>query len=324
MEDLDLRTRIGKVWVEGVIGNSPGPRKSIDECHEIGRSPASVITLGSITRKPRVGNSGTTYWTDEKRPVATALNSIGLRNEGTEEILERVEELKVHGKPVIVSLAAEMESEFLEMAEMFANRGLSIELNLTCPNVDRQGRILAYDLDLASRTIYRVRRAIGDDNLIVKLNPHFDTLYQEEMSRMLPDTGVDVVALCNTVPYGIVIDPDSLQPVISAMTFGGVSGRSVHPIVLGQVVRYRRLLPAHIDIICEGGIWSGFDILAYFVGGGAFCRTATMYAEVGVKAFEQLTTQFIEEMEKRGLEALGSIPRLRDLPPFPADTPVSI
>jgi len=313
--DLNLTTQVGKLQVDGVIGNAPGPLKSIAECHEVGRSPASIITFGSLTNKKRIGNAGATYWTDGQRPVIIALNSIGLTNPGAEAVVDDVEDLKKHGKPVIISLAAESVDDFVIMASMFTNRGFSIELNLTCPNVEGHG-IFAYDLDDTARVISRVRNAIGEDNLIVKLNPSFDDRYIEHMCGVLVGSGVDAIALSNTIPNSLVINQETLKPEISTMTLGGLSGKSIHPIVMGQVFKYRRFIRemgSDLSIICEGGIWSGFDIFAYFMVGGNFCRIATMYAEVGPKAFEQLLTEFIDEMEKRGIQSVSDIPKLREL-----------
>ncbi len=313
--NLNLQTRVGKFQIEGVIGNAPGPRKSIEESHEVGRSPASIITLGSLTTKERMGNAGVTYWTDGQRPVMSALNSIGLTNPGVEAVLEGVNDLKSHGKPVIISLAAEFADDFVEMAAMFADRGFGIELNLTCPNVAGYG-IFAYDLSETARVVSRVRHTIGEDNLIVKLNPSFDDRYIEEMCAVLVGGGVDAIALSNTVPYSLIINQETLEPEISPMTLGGLSGKSIHPIVMGQVFKYRRFLRemgSDLSIICEGGIWSGFDIFAYFMAGGNFCRIATMYAEVGPRVFEQLLTEFISEMEKRGITSVSDIPKLREL-----------
>ena len=271
---MDLRTRIGKVKVEGVIGNSPGPGKSIDESHQVGRSPASVITFGSLPLEPREGNSGEVYWAQEAPEVA--LNSLGL--------------------PAI-----------------FSGLGFTLELNMTCPNIEKKG-IFAYNLEEVEKALQLVRKAAPDDNLVVKLNYHPDSSYIEAMCDVLINGGIDAVALCNTLPNGLVLGED-LKPVITPNNgLAGQSGKSIRPAVMGQVYQYRQILPPDIDIICEGGIWTGFDILGYFAAGGNFCRIATMYAERGVKAFGELTFQFLEEMEKRGYESLTDIPRLEGLP----------
>ena len=308
---MDLRTRIGKVKVEGVIGNSPGPGKSIDESHQVGRSPASVITFGSLPLEPREGNSGEVYWAQEAPEVA--LNSLGLPARRLKDYLGRINELKVYGKLVIVSVAGFSAAEFGELARIFSGLGFTLELNMTCPNIEKKG-IFAYNLEEVEKALQLVRKAAPDDNLVVKLNYHPDSSYIEAMCDVLINGGIDAVALCNTLPNGLVLGED-LKPVITPNNgLAGQSGKSIRPAVMGQVYQYRQILPPDIDIICEGGIWTGFDILGYFAAGGNFCRIATMYAERGVKAFGELTFQFLEEMEKRGYESLTDIPRLEGLP----------
>lgn len=308
---MDLRTRIGKVPVVGVVGNSPGPRKSIEECHEVGRSPAAVITVGSITAQEREGNKGNVYWSEEI--PEKALNSLGLPTKSPEYYSERIGELEQYDKPVIVSLAGFSTLEFCELADLFGRRGYSLELNMTCPNVEGKG-IFAYDLEAVREALRVVRHVAVNDNLIVKLNYHPDSSYIKAVCELLKEWRVRAVALCNTLPNGLILN-EELKPVITPNNgLAGQSGKSIKPVVMGQVYQYRKILPSDIDIICEGGIWTGFDILAYLAAGGSFCRIATMYAERGVKAFGELTFQFLEEMEKRGYEALTDIPRLEGLP----------
>lgn len=310
---MDLHTRVGKWDVEGVIGNSPGPKKSIEECHEVGKSAAGMITLGSLTAQARAGNQGDVYWAEGAPEVV--LNSLGLPTQPPESYLDRIGELEVYGKPIVTSLAGFSTAEFVSLAEMFGGRGYSIELNMTCPNNVEGKGIFAFDLSAVRQTIKEVRRVIGTDNPIVKLNYHPDSSYVQAMCELLNEEEVGAVALCNTLPNAMVISPQTLRPVITPNNgLAGQSGTSIRPVVTGQVYQYRRLLRPEISIICEGGVWTGWDILSYFIAGGDFCRSAAKYGEMGAKIFTQLTTEFIEEMEQRGFESLADIPRLEGLP----------
>ena len=304
--DIDLHTTVGKIKIEGVVGNSPGPRKELAEWHEVGKSPAGMITVGSFTSEAREGNSGEVFWVDGM-PTA-ALNSLGLPSKSPEEYSDEIEALRDYGTPIIVSIAGFSPGDFVDLARMFGNRGLSIELNLTCPNVKDKG-IFAFDLEATRRTIAEVRQVVESDNLIVKLNPHPDAAYIAAMCKILDEERVDAVALCNTVPGCMVLD-STLKPVITPNNgLAGLSGTGIKPIVTGQVFQYRQRLPT-IGIIAEGGVWNGRDILDYFVVGANFCRTATLYAQRGSVVFEDLIREFIGEMEKRGYGSLDEIPRL--------------
>jgi len=309
--DLNLQTRVGKVAVEGVIGNSAGPRKELAEWHEVGRSLAGIITVGSFCPEQSLGNSGEVFWVGGI--PEHALNSLGLPGKSPEEYSEEIEELRQYGKPINVSLAGFKPEDYAVLAKMFGNRGFSVKLNLTCPNVEGHG-IFAFDLDQTRQTIVEIRDIIGDDNLEVKLNPHPDASYIDSMCRILSDEKVDVVGLCNTVPNCLILNPETLKPVITPNNgLAGYSGSAIKPIVMGQVFQYRQRLP-QIGIVAEGGIWTGQDILDYFVAGADFCRIATIYAHKGAAAFAELTAEFVEQMENRGYESLDNIPRLDGLP----------
>lgn len=302
----ELQTRIGNVEVEGVIGNSPGPLKGLPEWRSVGQSLAGMITVGSFTPEAREGNPGEVFWVDGI--PTTALNSLGLPSKSPEEYSSEIEELREYGTTINVSIAGFKPDDFTRLARMFGNRGFGIELNLTCPNVEGEG-IFAFDLEATRRTIADVRQVVGSDTLIVKLNPHPETAYIEAMCTILDDERVDAVALCNTVPNCLVLD-SALKPVITPNNgLAGLSGTGIKPIVMGQVFQYRQRLPA-ISIIAEGGVWSGRDILDYFVVGANFCRTATLYAQRGAVVFADLTREFLEEMEERGFGSLADIPRL--------------
>lgn len=211
---IDLTTRVGKVKVEGVIGNSPGPNKSIEECHKVGRSPAGMIMFGSMTAEENIGNIGTTYWGDAVPDIA--LNSLGLPCRPPETYLSRLVELEQYSKPLVVSFAGFSVADFESLAQKLDPENLpTVELNLTCPNI--AGKVIfAYDFDLVQKTIQEVRSILGvEANILVKLNYHPDQRYIQEMAVLLAEVGIDAVALCNTVPYGLVLDPKTLKPVIT-------------------------------------------------------------------------------------------------------------
>lgn len=293
--------------LEGVIGNSPGPRKELASWHEVGKSSAGAITVGSFTPEMRPGNSGEVFWVDGI--PTSALNSLGLPSKPPEQYSDEIEELRQYGKPIIVSLAGFKPEDYVKLAKMFADRGFIIELNLTCPNVEGKG-IFAFDLQAARIAMIRVRQTIGNDTLIVKLNPHPDVGYIERMCRILEEEGVDTVALGNTVPNCLVLDQNTLRPVTSPNNgLAGLSGTGIKPIMMGQVFQYRQRLP-HIGIIAEGGIWYGRDILDYFVAGANFCRTATLYAQRGAKVFYDLNSEFLAVMASNGFKGIADIPVL--------------
>ncbi len=319
--DLDLHTRMGKVLVNGAIGNSPGPRKSFAETEALLDTVADPITLGSFTRQARTGNKGNTYY-DDGEGIFT-MNSIGLTNPGLENSIPAIEALaektQQAGKELIISVSAFEAEDFAEQAAMLEGLNLSLELNLSCPNTEQGGRMFATDHRAMAKTFQLVRR-VFTGNLIAKLTYHPDEGFLYGTAQILSDEGVNVVAILNTL-IGIIINPEKLIPEMSRpMTYGGVSGHSINPMMLGMVYRLRMLLggfDSDIDIIAEGGINSGFDILAAKTVGASVCRNANLYARKGPAVLGQLTLGFVEEMMKRDFGSLNDIPRLWEWSPIP-------
>lgn len=302
---IDLRSRIGKVETEGVVGNSPGPLKDHESWAKVARSVSAFVRAGSFCAKAREGNSGEVYYTDQA--LVMALNSLGLPCKDPEAYVGDLEALRKYGKPIIVSVAGFKPEEFILLAHIFGPLGYSLELNLTCPNVEGHG-VFAYDIKATKAAIAGVRDVIGGQgNLIIKLNPHPDLSYIKTICRLVEEEKVDAVALCNTVPNCMLLNPDTLRPVITPNRgLAGLSGGAIFPIVLGQVFQYREA-GLQASVIFEGGANTGREVIqALAVGADAVC-SATDYSISGVKVLQRKTEELIEEMERLELNSIEEI-----------------
>jgi dihydroorotate dehydrogenase len=311
-----LSTCFGRVAVEGVVGNSPGLRKTIEETEKLIESATPVVMFGSITRNKRMGNAGNVFYEDD----LYTQNWIGLANLGIEAYLPdliRLSKLcKEAGKEFVVSLAAELLEELLEMVEMLVPLEISLELNLTCPNVStEQGFpvIWSYDHDLTRDTLQAVRH-LFKGNLGVKLNYHPDWRYIRRNAQIMVDGGVDYIALINTLPKSVIPSPETLRPQMGGtLGQGGLSGPAILPLALGAVEDYRAELPDSFPIVGEGGATSGYDVLCFLVYGAQFVRLGRVYGRRGVPGIGETLIQYLGEMEKRGFRSLA------DIPPFPPE-----
>src|SRR3990167_3875400 len=75
-----LTTLFGRCVIEGVVGNSPGPRKTIEETERLIQSVTPVVMFGSITITGRMGNATPSFYEDD----LYTQNYIGLTNQGFE------------------------------------------------------------------------------------------------------------------------------------------------------------------------------------------------------------------------------------------------
>src|SRR5215831_1539842 len=208
---------------------------------EVARQLDAFVTK-TVTPAPRDGNP----------PVRIAetelgmLNSIGLANPGRERFLaETLPALRTLGLPLWVSVGGFSAREYAETCERLDD--VTIELNLSCPNVDEAPESAAEIVAAC-----RVATALP---LYAKLSPAAWDI--GEVARAVEAAGADGLSLVNTM-RGLALDERTLRPVLGTAT-GGYSGPAVRPIALAAVFACRRATA--LPIVGMGGVTSGRDTL---------------------------------------------------------------
>jgi dihydroorotate dehydrogenase (NAD+) catalytic subunit len=207
---------------------------------ETARELDSFVTK-TVTPLPRGGNA----------PVRIAetdvgmLNSIGLANPGREaflaETLPRLRELSV---PLWISVGGFSAQEYADTCARLED--VTIELNLSCPNVDEAPESAA--------EIVAACRAATALPLYAKLSPaSWDVA---EVARAVEAAGADGLSLVNTM-RGLKLNSD-LRPVLGTGA-GGLSGPALKPVALAAVHACFRA--TSLPIVGMGGVQSGRDAL---------------------------------------------------------------
>jgi dihydroorotate dehydrogenase (NAD+) catalytic subunit len=250
---------------------------------EVARSFDAFVTK-TITPLPRQGNE----------PVRVAetdfgmLNSIGLANPGRAVFLERLpalhESLRI---PIWVSVGGFAAAEYAETCASLDGREevASIELNLSCPNVD-EARETAAEIVAACRSA-------TDLPLYAKLSPAASDI--AGMARAVADAGADGLSLVNTI-RGLALDERSLRPVLGRSA-GGYSGPALKPIALAAVFACFASVP--LPIVGMGGVRSGrdaFDLIA--AGASAVALGTILFSDPG--AGERIREELAGEAARRG------------------------
>jgi len=138
---------------------------------------------------------------------------------------------------------------------------VTIELNLSCPNVDEAP-------DGAAEVVSACRAATANP-LWAKLSPHAWDL--GETVRAVEAAGADGVSLVNTL-RGLALGGD-LRPVL-ARGAGGYSGPALKPVALAAVHAARRA--TELPIVGMGGVWSGHDVLEFVACGATHVALGTV------------------------------------------------
>lgn len=208
---------------------------------EVARSLDAFVTK-TVTPLPREGNAPVRIAETD----AGMLNSIGLANPGRDAFIAdtwpRLHEL---GVPLWVSVGGFAAHEYAETCAQL--RDVTIELNLSCPNVDEAPE--------SAVEIVAACRAATTLPLFAKLSPaNWDI---GELARAVEAAGADGLSLVNTI-RGAALDEQTLAPKLGTAV-GGYSGPALKPIALAAVYACRRA--TQLPIVGMGGVMTGRDAL---------------------------------------------------------------
>jgi dihydroorotate dehydrogenase (NAD+) catalytic subunit len=184
------------------------------------------------------------------------LNSIGLQNPGVEAFLgEHVPRLRELGVPLWVSVGGFSASDYALVCGRLDERDevATIELNLSCPNVEEAPE--------SSAELVAAARSATSKTLYAKLSPA--TWDVAESARAVAAAGADGLSLVNTI-RGLALDPATRRPKL-ALGPGGYSGPALRPVALACV--YACAEAVDLPIVGMGGIETGAHVRDFVAAG---------------------------------------------------------
>jgi dihydroorotate dehydrogenase (NAD+) catalytic subunit len=247
---------------------------------EVARSLDGFVTK-TITPEPRQGNAPVRIAETE----AGMLNSIGLANPGRDrfltEVLPRLREL---GVPLWVSVGGFSAAEYAETCSLL--EGVTIELNLSCPNVDEAPE--------GAAAIVAACRCETKLPLYAKLSPA--TWDLAEHARAVEAAGADGLSLVNTL-RGLALDRN-LRPILGTGG-GGYSGPALKPVALAAVHTCAKAV--ELPIVGMGGVGSGLDALELIAAGAsAVAVGTTLFSDPEAPA--RIRSELAAEAARRGFD----------------------
>jgi len=214
---------------------------------------------------------------------AGMLNAIGLANPGRDAFVSKVlPRLRALGRPIWVSVGGFSAADYAETCARLD--GVTIELNLSCPNVDEAP-------ETAAEIVAACRRASANP-LYAKLSPHSWDV--GETVRAVEAAGADGISLVNTL-RGLTLR-DDLRPSL-ARGAGGYSGPALKPVALAAVHAARRA--TELPIVGMGGVRTGRDVLELVACGATHVALGTvLFADPDAAA--RVRSELAEELERLG------------------------
>jgi dihydroorotate dehydrogenase (NAD+) catalytic subunit len=225
-----------------------------------------ICTKG-LSLKPRAGNP-------PERICETAagmLNAIGLANVGVEAFCtDKLPLLRRRGVTVVANIFATSVDDFVELARRIdAEPGVAaLELNVSCPNVDKGGLEFGCDPRGAAKVTAAVRE-VTRLPIWVKMSPEAGD--PKGVGLACQEAGADALTAINTI-RGLAIDRTTFRPKLANRT-GGLSGPALKPIALRIVWELSRAVT--IPIIGIGGIATADDALEFMLAGASAVQVGT-------------------------------------------------
>jgi dihydroorotate dehydrogenase (NAD+) catalytic subunit len=217
------------------------------------------------------------------------LNSIGLENPGIEGLLrDKLPRLAELGVPLWVSVGGFAASDYAELCSELDDSPEvgTIELNLSCPNVEEAPESAA--------EIVAAARPQTAKPLYAKLSPAATDL--AETARAVQAAGADGLSLVNTMK-GLALDQKTLQPRLGH-ELGGYSGPGLKPIALAAV--YQCYRATGLPIVGMGGIVTGRDALEFLAAGARAVALGTiLFADPDAPG--RIRSELAKELGARGL-----------------------
>ncbi|RJQ44209.1 MAG: dihydroorotate dehydrogenase [Nitrospiraceae bacterium] len=267
MMKINLSVNLGKLKLKNPVMTASGTfayGKEYSEFVDLDRLGAIVVK--GISLKPMKGNP-------EPRICETPcgmLNAIGLQNVGLKGFIrQQLPYLKSLRTKIIVNILGNSIDEYIELAENLESAGVdAVELNVSCPNVNKGGIAFGTEPVVFAELIKSVRRHTSLP-LITKLSPNVANI--KVFAKISEDEGSDIISLINTIT-GMSINIRSRRPRLANIT-GGLSGPAIRPIAIRMVWECYRTV--RIPIIGMGGIITAEDAIEFFLAGASAVAIGT-------------------------------------------------
>lgn len=293
---VDLSVKLGSLTLQNPIMPASGTF-SEDLAEVIDLHGLGAHVTKTVTPEKRGGNP--TPRVCEVR--GSMLNSIGIPSKGVAHFIANVVPFyHRYNVPLVVSISANNADEFARICEQVSVPGVAaIEVNISCPNIEEDGKAFAMRPASTHAVMSRLRAAT-DLPLWAKLSPN--TGETIEVAQAAQDAGADALVVANTL-LAMAIDIHTRKPKLGNL-MGGLSGPSLKPITLRMA--YQCAKAVDIPVIGCGGISTVEDVIEYLIAGAAAVQVGTatfIKPDTMLTIIEQLRAYMVAQ----GLETLAPL-----------------
>jgi dihydroorotate dehydrogenase (NAD+) catalytic subunit len=302
VRDPDLTVKMGRLILKNPVIVSSGTfgfGQEFEDFFDLNQLGALIPKGISLT--PMEGNPPPRLFETE----GGMLNSIGLQNPGFEAFIKNklpyYKDLKTH---LIVNFFGNTRKEYVELARRFDQApGISaLEMNISCPNIKREGIVFGTDPKMSYRLVQAVRKVTALP-LIVKLSPNVTDIGL--MAKSVVEGGADAVSLVNTF-RAMAINIHTRKPELGNI-IGGLSGPAIKPIALRMVWEVSQAV--QVPVIGMGGIMNAEDAIEFILVGASAIQIGTanlINPKTGIEVIEGIKKYLVQNRMNRIQKLIGN------------------
>ena len=230
------------------------------------------------------------------------LNAIGLQGVGVRAFVRDVlPRLAPYDTAVLVNVCGDTVEEYAEVTRILdgAPGVAGVEINISCPNVEKGGMAFGGDPRMTHEVVAAVRKATRLP-VIPKLSPNVADIAL--FARVSEEAGADALSCINTL-LGLAIDVDARKPSLAFGT-GGLSGPAIRPIAVRMAWQAARAV--RIPVLGIGGIGSARDALEFLIAGCRAVQVGTAnFVDPGV--YDRILAGLLAHMRRHGIEDINEL-----------------
>lgn len=301
-----LATRIGQLHLANPVMPASGTfTEDLADVFDLSILGAHV--LKTFTPEARTGNP-TPRVCDL---TGGMMNAIGIPSKGLDHFLTNTLPFWArYDVPLVVSISAHSYDAFARLAAAVSVPGVAaIEANISCPNIEADGRAFAVRADTTGQVVAQLRRATGLP-LWVKLSPN--TGEPAEVAQAAEAAGADALVVANTL-LGMAIDVETRRPRLGNV-MGGISGPAIKPVALRMT--YQAASATRIPVIGCGGITTVADVVEFLIAGATAVQVGTATFQ-SPTTMQRLLTGLEDWMRARGVASVADLCGTVALPDAP-------
>lgn len=283
-ELLGIKMNNPTMLASGILGSTGGTLK------RVASYGAGAVVTKSLGVEAREGHKNPSL-VELKNGL---LNAIGLANPGYEAFKEDIEIARQEDAPIIGSVFGFNVDEFVEAAKGLEGYGVdAIELNFSCPNVEKAGVKFGHDPELSYEVSRKVKSKLRIP-VIAKLTPNVKDIV--EIAKACEEAGIDAITAINTLK-AMKIDIRVAKPLLGNK-IGGLSGPCIKPVAVRCV--YEIANEVRTPVIGCGGITTGEDAVEFLMAGARAVQIGSGVYFRGISIFRKVTKEIKVFMKDEG------------------------